>query len=111
MWLLGKDIFGLVTSVGQKKYSESPQGIEPQSIDALPLSHKDSMVGEVYYEVRKTRVSHTAKITNVDSVLFVNRMREMESFELGTEIEKDLSLFLSSCHETRQKTCFNSVNK
>ena len=40
MWLLGKDIFGLVTSVGQKKYSESPQGIEPQSIDALPLSHR-----------------------------------------------------------------------
>ena len=110
MWLLGKDIFGHVTSVGQKKYSESPQGIEPQSIDALPLSHKDSMVSEVYYEVRKTRVSHTAKISNVDSVLFVNRMREMVSFELGTEIEKDLSLFLSSCHETRQKTCFNSVN-
>ena len=111
MWLLGKDIFGLVTSVGQKKYSESPQGIEPQSIDALPLSHKDSVVSEVYYEARKTRVSHTAKISNVDSVLFVNRMREMVSFELGTEIEKDLSLFLSSCHETRQKTCFNSVNK
>ena len=55
MWLLGKDIFGLVTSVGQKKNSESPQGIEPQSIDALPLSHKDSMVSEVYYEVRKTK--------------------------------------------------------
>ena len=110
MWLLGKDIFGLVTSVGKKKYSESPQGIEPQSIDALPLRHKDSMVSEVYYEVRKTRVSHTAKITNVDSVLFVNRMREMVSFELGTEIKKDLSLFLSSCHEKRQKTCFNSVN-
>ena len=91
-------------------HKQLSQGIEPQSIDALPLSHKDFMVSEVYYEVRKTRVSHTAKITNVDSFLFVNRMRQMESFELGTEIEKDLSLFLSSCHEKRQKTCFNSVN-
>ena len=108
--VIGKRYFWSCHKRRKKKYSESPQGIEPQSIDALPLSHKDSMVSEVYYEVRKTRVSHTAKITNVDSVLFVNRMREMVSFELGTEIKKDLSLFLSSCHETRQKTCFNSVN-
>ena len=56
--------------------------------DALSLSHRDSMVSEVYYEVHLTRVLHTARISNVDSVMFVNRIREMASFELGNEIEK-----------------------
>ena len=36
-----------------------------------------------------TRVLHTARISDVDSVMFVNRVREMVSFELGKEIEKD----------------------
>ena len=35
MWFLEKDIFRLVTSVGQKKNSESPRGIQPQTLDAL----------------------------------------------------------------------------
>ena len=39
--------------------------------DAVPMSHRDSTVSEVYYEVRMTRVLHTARITNVDSVMFV----------------------------------------
>ena len=56
--------------------------------DALSLSHRDSTVSEVYYEVHLTRVLHTAMISNVDSVMFVNRVREMASFELGKEIEK-----------------------
>ena len=56
--------------------------------DALSLSHRDFMVSEVYYEVHMTRVLHTARISNVDSVMFVNRIREMVSFELGKEIEK-----------------------
>ena len=55
--------------------------------DDLPLSHRDSSVGEVYSnEVRITCVLHTARISNTDSV----RMREMESFELGKEIGKDV---------------------
>ena len=57
--------------------------------DALSLSHRDSTVSEVYYEVHMTRVLHTARISNVDSVMFVNRIREMASFELGKEMEKD----------------------
>ena len=39
--------------------------------DALPLSHKDSSVSGVYYEVLMTRVLHTARISNVDSVMFL----------------------------------------
>ena len=38
------------------------------------------MVSEVYYEVHMTRVLHTARISNVDNVMFVNRIREMVSF-------------------------------
>ena len=56
--------------------------------DDLPLSHRDSSVSEVYYEVRITRVLHTARISNADSVDV--RIREMESFELGKEIGKDV---------------------
>ena len=58
--------------------------------DALLLSHRDSTVSEVYYEVIMTRVLHTAKISNVDSVMFVYRIREMVSFEPCKEIEKDV---------------------
>ena len=40
--------------------------------DALPLSHRNSTVSEVYFEVHMTRVLHTARISNVDSVMFVD---------------------------------------
>ena len=43
------------------------------------------MVKEVYYEVHITRVLHAARISNFDSVMFVNRIREMVSFVLGKE--------------------------
>ena len=48
--------------------------------DALPLSHRDSTVSEVYYEVHMTRVLHTARISNVDSVMFVDRNRRDGKF-------------------------------
>ena len=57
--------------------------------DTLPLSHRDSTVSEVYYEVHMTRVLHTTRISNVDSVMFIDRLREMVSFVFGKEIEKD----------------------
>ena len=34
-------------------------------------------------------VLHTVRIGNVDSVMILNIIREMVSFELGKEIEKD----------------------
>ena len=56
----------------------------------------ETMVSEVYYEVHMTRVLHTARIGNVDSVIFVNTIREMLSFELGKELDKDVfSLVMS----------------
>ena len=59
--------------------------------DALPLSHGDFTMSEVYYEVHMTRVLHNSRISNVDSVMFVNRMREMISFELGKEMYEGLT--------------------
>ena len=47
-------------------------------------------MSEVYYEVHMTRVLHTARIGNVDSVIFVNTIREMVSFELGKELDNDV---------------------
>ena len=43
-----------------------------------------------------TRVLHTARISNVDGVMFVIRIRDMVSFELGKEIEKDVFLLVTS---------------
>ena len=37
-----------------------------------------------------TRVLHTAKISNVDSIMFINRIRKIVGFELVKEIEKDV---------------------
>ena len=44
------------------------------------LSHRDSTVSEVYYEVHMTRVLHTARISNVDSVMFVDRNKRDGKF-------------------------------
>ena len=64
--------------------------------DALPLSHRDPTVSEVNYEVHMTRVLNTARISNVDGVMFVEKkIREMVSFELGKEIKKDVFFVLS----------------
>ena len=48
--------------------------------DAPPLSHWDSTVSEVFYEVHMKRVLHTARISNVDSVMFVDRNKRDGKF-------------------------------
>ena len=55
--------------------------------DALPLNHRDTVVSKVYYKVHMTHVLQTAGISNVHSIMFVNGIREMVSFELGKEIK------------------------
>ena len=82
----------LVTSMEQRKilspYEES--NLRPSDLcsDALPLSHKDSSVSRVSYEVLMTCILHTARISNVDSVMFFDRKVEMVNFELGEELRK-----------------------
>ena len=62
-----EDVFGFVTCVGQRKNSKFPR--------APMLYHEPQRL--YGYKVRMTRVLHTARISNVDSVMFVNRIREM----------------------------------
>ena len=67
--------FRLVTSVGQRKILSPCEelNLRPSDLrsDVLPLSHKESSVSGIYYEVLMTRVLHTARISNVDSVMFL----------------------------------------
>ena len=55
--------------------------------DALPLNHRDTVVSKVYYKGHMTHFLQTAWISNVHSIMFVNWIREMVSFELGKEIK------------------------
>ena len=66
--------------------------------NALLLSYRDLMVSEVYYKVLMIHVLHTARISNVGSVMFVNKIREMVSFELGKETGKDVFFFFFVPH-------------
>ena len=77
--------------------------------NVLPLSYRDFTVSKVYYKVLMIHVLHTARISNVGSVMFVNKIREMVSFELGKETGKDVFFlfFLCSTLVKRLKTSFS----
>ena len=49
------------------------------------MSHRDSTLSEVYCKVHMTRVLHTARISNVGSVMFVNGIRRDGETMLRTE--------------------------
>ena len=87
-------MFLSVTSVGKNSESESLWGIKPHTFGlcVLMLYHwtTETLVSEVYYKVHMTHVLQTAGISNVHSIMFVNGIREMVSFELGKEIKKDV---------------------
>ena len=77
-----KDVFRLVTSVGQRKILSPQKELNSRPPDRIPRSDAlPSTVSEGYYEVHMTRVLHTARISNVDSVMFVNRKRKMQTHE------------------------------
>ena len=48
-----------------------------------------------------TRVLHTVRISNGDSVMYVNKIREMVSLELGKEIEKDVLRLVTSVEQRK----------
>ena len=61
-----KYVFHFVMNMGQRKNLQTSDLQIPHS-DALPLSHRDSTVSKVYYEVRMTHVQQTARISSVSS--------------------------------------------
>ena len=74
--------------MGQRYNSESPRGVKPQTfgfctLNALPLSYRESMVSKACYEIRMWHV----RISDVDSIMLVSKIRQMVSFELSNEIE------------------------
>ena len=80
---LGKEIvkyvFNLVTSVGQRKkfwglMRNRTSDLRIPRSDVLSVSHRDSTMSKVYQEVLMARILHAARISSVDSVMFVNRM-------------------------------------
>ena len=62
-------------------------------------------MSEVYYEVIITRVLHTARISNIDNVMFLIEIVEMVSFELGEE-DSSWGIFLYPTLVTRRKNIF-----
>ena len=73
--MIKKDFFCLVMC-GTKKKILSPHeesNLRPLDLhsNALPLNHEAFLVSRVYYEVLMTHVLHTARSSNVDSVMFL----------------------------------------
>ena len=54
---------------------ETTSDLQISRSDAVPLSLGDSVVSEAHY---MTHVPHTSRISYVDSVMFVNRTREIK---------------------------------
>ena len=50
-----------------------PSDLRIPRSDALPLNYRDFTVRMGHYVVHMTRVVHTARISNVDSITFVDR--------------------------------------
>ena len=55
-------------------------------------------------------VLHPSKISNIDSVMFVNRIRKMVSFELGKEIVKDIFALVPSVGQRNIFHFLDTVN-
>lgn len=51
--------------------------------NAQPLSHRESMVSKACYEICMWHI----RISDVDSIMLVSKIRQMVSFELSNEIE------------------------
>ena len=58
-----------------------------------------------------TRVLYTARISNVDSVIFVNRIIEMVCFEFGKEIEKDVFRLVKSVGQKNSESSRGTQKK
>ena len=98
-----KDVFSLITSVGQRKILSSHEETNLRPSDSI-LRCSTTEPQRLYGEQGPLRslymicVLHTATISSIDSVFFcfVNWIREMVSFKLGEEIEKDVFRLVTS---------------
>ena len=95
---IDNDVFSVLPQAWVKKFwvlmRNQTSDLRIPRPDALPLSHRDSAVSVVCYKVYMKRVLHTARISNVDRLMFVDRW-ETVSFELGKEIENEVFIVSS----------------
>ena len=100
--LFYKDSLKIISSsCGQLESFEYSEWIVSPS-GAIPLSHRDSTMSEVYYKVHITRVLHTTRISNIDSEMFVDRkIREMVGFELSKEKRKKVFRLVTSMEQRK----------
>ena len=80
-----------------------------RSKDKILLRHRDHTVSEVYHKVHMRRVLHTARISNVNSTMFVRGIRGMVSFEMFFVLLQNLYLYNSKQIIEEKKKCFISV--
>ena len=85
---LRKMFFRLVTSVGQRKIlsPHEESNLRPLRSDALPLSHKDSSVSRIYYEVLMTLLTE-------ESLWLSSRTSERKSKGLRFDSSWGLRIF------------------
>ena len=73
--------------MGQRYNSEFPRGVKPQTFGfcTLMLNHlaTESMMSKACYEICMRHI----RISDVDSIMLVSKIRQMVSFELSNEIE------------------------
>ena len=61
-------------------HEESNLGLLDSAIQCSTTEPQRLCGDEVYYKVHMTHILHTAGISNVNSIIFVNRIRKMVSF-------------------------------
>ena len=61
-------------------HEESNLGLSDSAIQCSTTEPQRLCGDEVYYKVHMTHILHTAGISNVNSIIFVNRIRKMVSF-------------------------------
>ena len=91
-WAIKKDFFHLIMSAGQRSPHEE-SNLRPLDFALwCSTTERQRLYGErgPLWSSHLKCILHTARISNVDSVMFVNRIREMASFELGKEIKEDV---------------------
>lgn len=71
-----RDVFSLVTSAGQIKNPESPRGIKPQTFKLWASILQILWCPRTLESSDMTCILHTSRIRNVNSIMYVNRIRK-----------------------------------
>ena len=66
-------------------------------------------MSKIYYEAHMMRIPHTARISNVDSIMFVNRIKEKVMSLLMHKVSGNLKVFLK--YMKKFKACVFSGGK